>query len=115
MEIQVQTDRHIRGKEELISFIGTEVVAGLGACAERVMSVHVYLTAESVAPKGTADLRCLLEVRPRGHAPLAVTHRAPTKDAAVRGAVADMREVLERMFSRIDGRRPGAETIRHPA
>jgi hypothetical protein len=115
MEIQVHTDRHIRGQEELISFIGFEVVAGLGPCAERVTSAHVHLTAERLSRTGPAELRCLVEVRPRGHAPLAVTHRASTNDAAVRGAVDDMRQVLERMFHRIDERRPGADTIRRPA
>jgi hypothetical protein len=115
MEVQVRTDRHVRGQEDLISFIGFEVVDGLGPCAERVVSAHVHLVAETVSRAG-AELRCVLEVRPRGHAPLAVTHRATTKDAAVRGAVSDMRGVLERMFRRIDeARRRGAETIRRPA
>lgn len=112
MEIQVRTDHHVRGEQELISFVTAEVVAGLGPCAERVMSAQVHLTAESGARKGPQELRCLIEVRPRGHAALAVTHRASTKDAAVRGAVADMRGVLERMFRRLDDRHSGADTIR---
>jgi hypothetical protein len=115
MEIQVRTDHHVRGDEALIEFIASEVVTGLGPCAARVMSVHVHLTADSVTRVGSAALRCLLEVRPRGHAPLAVSHGASTKDEAVRGATADMRGVLERMFDRVDGRRRGAETIRRPA
>jgi hypothetical protein len=115
MEIQVHTDRHVRGDEVLIAFVTSEVVTGLGACAGRVMSAHVHLTADSVTRTGSPDLRCMLEARPRGHSPLAVTHCASTKDAAVRGAVADMRSVLERMFQRIDARHPGADTIRRPA
>jgi hypothetical protein len=115
MEIQVRTDRHVAGDDGLISFIGSEVFEGLGPCAERVMSAHVHLTADRVTRPGAAILRCLLEVRPRGHAPLAVTHRALSKDAAVHGAVADMRGVLERMFQRIDRRHPGADTIRRSA
>jgi len=112
MEIQVHTDRHVAGDQGLSSFVTSEVVTGLGPCAARVMSVHVHLTEESGARKGAPDLRCLVEARPSGHAPLAVTHRASTKDAAVRGAVSDMREVLERMFRRLDGQHAGAESIR---
>jgi len=115
MEIQVRTDRHVRGDDSLIEFVASEVVKGLGPCVTRVMSAHVHLTADSVARLGSPDLRCLLEVRPRGHAPLAVIHAASTKDAAVRGAAADMRGVLERMFQRIDARHAGARTIRRPA
>jgi hypothetical protein len=44
-----------------------------------------------------------------------VTQRAATKDAAVRGAVADLQNVLERTFARTDSRHPGTRTIRHPA
>ena len=77
MEVQVHTDHHVGGREDLISFIGFEVVAGLGPCADRVMSAHVHLGAARVVPTGRA--------------------------------------VLERMFDRMDSRRPGAETIRRPA
>jgi len=112
MEIQVHTDHHVAGDQELISFVTSEVMTGLGPCAARVMSVHVHLAEESGARKGPPDLRCLVEARPSGHAPLAVTHRASTKDAAVRGAVGDMRAVLERMFRRLDSQHAGAESIR---
>ena len=106
MEIQLRTDRHVRGADELVSFVGFEVVTGLGPCAPRISSVQVQLTAESGVGGGAAGLRCLLEVRPRGPAPLAVMRCAATTDAAVRGAVDDMRHVLERMFRRIDHRHP---------
>jgi hypothetical protein len=116
MEIQVRTDHHVRGEEELISHVMSEVLAGLGPCVQRVMTAHVHLSAENGPGRGPMALRCLLEVRPSGHAPLAVMHRATTKDDAVRGAVSDMRGVLERIFARLDsGRRRGAETIRRTA
>jgi hypothetical protein len=116
MDIQVRTDHHVRGKDELISFVMYEVLAGLGPCAHRVTTAHVHLSLENAAATEPKALRCLLEVRPSGHAPLAVMHRATTKDDAVRGAVSDMRGVLERIFARLDGgRRRGAATIRRTA
>lgn len=114
MEILVRTDGHLRGQDELFAFVGFEVIAGLGSCASRVGSVHVELSAEGGGRTGPASLRCRLEVRPRGHAPLAVMHRAPTDVDAVRGAVGDMRGVLERMFRRIDVHRT-PEVVRRPA
>lgn len=115
MEIQVRADRHLLDVEELVSFIGFEMVAGLGPCARRVLSAQVHLTLDHFSPRGQPHLSCLLEVCPHGHVPLAVTHRAATNDAAIRGAIGDMRDVLERMFRRIDARGSGAEAIRHPA
>jgi hypothetical protein len=105
MDIEVYADHHVRGGLELVSTIGDEVVAGLGSCAERVTSVCVELTVAAAPRWDRTGLRCQLEVQPRGHASVAVTRLAETGDAAVRGAVDDMRHVLERMFRRIDGHR----------
>ena len=101
MEIQVRTDRQLPTADDFVSFVGSELLAGLGPCASRVLSACVHLTTDWSA-RGGPVLRCLLEVRPLGHAPLAVTHHAATHDGAVRAAVGDMRGVLERMFRRID-------------
>lgn len=110
MQIQVQTDRHAAGDEKLASFVGFEVLAGLGPCAARVTSACALLTSEESLRPGPAARRCVLEVRPAGHAPLAVSHRATTTEAAIRAAVGDMRGLLERMFRRMDGRvRPKEE------
>lgn len=102
MEIQVRTDRALRDGQELATFVGYELVAGLGACATRVLSALVELS-EDGTTSSPSRLRCQLEVWPLDHAPVAVSRLAATGDAAVRGAVEDMRHVLERMFRRIDG------------
>jgi hypothetical protein len=104
MDIEVRTDRRVQERGDLARFVGYEVLAGLGPCADRVASARVELSVASTAERGRTRLRCQFEVRPRGHAPLAVSRLAATGDAAVRGAVDDMRHVLERMFRRIDGR-----------
>jgi hypothetical protein len=114
LEILVGTDHRVPGRDELISFVGFEIVAGLGPCASRVSNVHVHLAAESCGWSGPAILRCRLELRPEGHEPLAVMHRALNMDDAVRGAVGDMRGILERMFRRIDAR-SATETMRRSA
>jgi hypothetical protein len=115
MDIQVRTDRHVRGDEALVEFIQTQVIDGLQPYLERLTSVSVHLSVESGARKGPPDLRALLEVRPRGHASLAVLHRAATKGDAVHGAVNDMRGVLERVFRRMDAHRKDATIRRRTA
>ena len=103
MEIQVRTDRALAAGPELASFVGYEIVAGLGACTARVVSAFVELTQDTSSVRRPGVLCCQLEVRPHGHAPVVVSRFAGDGDAAVRGAVADMRHLLERMFRRIDG------------
>jgi hypothetical protein len=114
VEILVGTDRRVPERDELLAFVGFEVLAGLGPCASRVSDVHVHLSAETGCRIGPVSMRCRLEVRPEGHEPLAVMHRALSRDDAVRGAVEDMRGVLERMFRRIDAHR-ATETTRRSA
>jgi hypothetical protein len=108
VQIQVQADHDV-GSDELTSLVGFELLAGLGPCAARVTSACAVLTTDG-RYDGPPALRCVLEVRPNGHAPLAVARRAATTDAAVRAAVGDMRGLLERIFRRMDGRvRPTKE------
>ncbi|HEX2895820.1 MAG TPA: hypothetical protein VHO29_17590 [Marmoricola sp.] len=110
MEILVRTDHPIPEDDALTSSVGFELLAGLGPCAARVVKAQVNLTTEADCWGGPVVLHCRLEVLPCGHAPLAVMHRGTTDDEAVRGAVVDMRGVLERMFRRIDAHRT-AETV----
>jgi hypothetical protein len=115
MDIQVRTDYHVKGDEGLIAYVEGEVASGLEPFARRITTVQVHLGEESGARKGPPELRCAIEVRPTGHAPVAVTRRGSTKDVVLRGAVSDMRTALERLFGRIDAPHIGADTIRRPA
>lgn len=118
MDIQVRTDYHVDGDQGLIAYVEQQVSSGLEAFSERITSVQVHLSEESGARKGPHELRCLVEVRLGGHEPVAVRRRGSTKDIVVHGAVADMRQVLERLYGRLDtrhGAHGGAETIRKPA
>jgi hypothetical protein len=114
MDIQVRTDYHVDGDQGLIGYVEQEVSSGLAGFSERITSVQVHLSEESGARKGPHELRCLMEVRLAGHAPVAVTRHGNSKDIVVHGAVADMRKVLERLHGRLDNRHVGADTIRHP-
>ena len=112
MQIQVRTDYHVDGDDELIAYVEEQVTAGLAPYAERITSVQVHLSAESGARKGPADLACMIEVRPTRRGPVVVRRHAATKDGGIHAAVDGMREVLARLFGRLDERHPGAETIR---
>ncbi len=113
MDVQVRSDYHVKADEVLISYVKDQVLAGLTPYAGRLMSAKVHLSADTVNHTGPVDIRCLVEVRPTGHEPVVVIHHAHTKQAAIRGGVEDMREILHRLFGRMDQRRPGARTIRH--
>jgi hypothetical protein len=115
MDIQVRTDYHVDGDQGLIAYVEQEVSTGLEAFSQKITSVQVHLSEESGARKGPHELRCVMEARLRGHAPVVVTRRGSTKDVVVHGGTTDLRHALERLYGRLDTRHGGAETIRRPA
>ncbi len=112
MQVQVRTDHHVDGDEKLIAFVEEQVVAGLAPYADRIMSVQVHLSSESGARRGPADLACMIEVRATRRGPVVVRRHAVTKDGGVHAAVDAMREVLSRLFGRLEDRHRGADSIR---
>ena len=113
MRIEVRTDHHVAGDRALVEHVQEQVDAGLASYADRVMSVQVHLTAGSGARTGPADLVCMIQVRASRRGPVVVRRHASTENGGVDAAVDGMRQVLGRLFGRVDQRHPGARTIRH--
>lgn len=63
------------------------------------------------AGAGGADKRCMMEARPAGQQPVAVTNHGSTVDEAVSGALRKLGSLLESRFGRLDLRKGGA-TVR---
>ena len=112
MKIQVDTDRTVESSEGLAAMVETEVQSALGRFEDRLTRVEVHLGDENAEKKGGgADKRCLLEARPAGMQPVAVTAFADTLERACRDAARKMQDLLSSKFGRIDGRDADA-TIR---
>ncbi len=111
MQIQVNTDANIDGREELARRVEIQVGTALARFGQRLTRVEVHLGDESAGRSGGADMRCVLEARPAGLDPVAVTHHAATVDEACSGATQKLRNLLDSRFGRRDGHK-GAETIR---
>ncbi len=94
MQIQVNTDNNIHGREDVIRFVETTVNSKLGAVSEHLTRVEVHISDEN-AHKGGKDKRCLVEARPRGRDPLAATHTGETIQNAVIGALDKIRNALD--------------------
>lgn len=100
MQIQINTDDNIEGSEALIAEVEAEVRDGLARFAEQITRVEVHLSDENAGKGGNDDQRCLLEVRPTGQKPMAVTHQGATLQEASAGAVQKMQSKLQSSFGR---------------
>jgi hypothetical protein len=103
MHIEVSTDSNIKGSAELTRQVEAVVEAALDRFRERITAVGVFLSDEnSGAKRGDDDKRCVMEARPAGLQPIAVSHRGATLDQAIEGAADTLEKTLKRTLGRLD-------------
>lgn len=102
MQVQVNSDHHIVGTEELSDEVRAIVEDGLGHLSRRITRVEVHLTDENSGKNGAADKRCMMEARIKGHEPVAVTDTADDLDFAVRGAARKLHKAVSHLLERIE-------------
>ena len=95
MEIQVNTDHNIDLPEARIADVEFEVRAVLARFADHITRVEVHLGDESAGRSSGEDKRCMVEARPAGRPPVAVTDHAATLDEALRGALHKLKRLLD--------------------
>ena len=111
MHIQVNTDSNINGREELEARVAATVQFGLARFDDYLTGVEVHLGDESAGRSTGADQRCMIEARPAGRTPVAVTAHAASLNEALSAAIGKLATVLGRERSRHDHHK-GATTIR---
>jgi len=96
MQIQVNTDKNISGREALAQSVKDVLRSDLSRFSDHITRIEVHLSDEnSSAKQGVTDKRCLLEVRLAGERPIAVSEQAETVGEAVGAASQQMVNMLE--------------------
>lgn len=111
MKIQVSTDKSIEGSADLIERTEADLADALARFERRVTRIEVHLRDESAGRSTGGDIRCLIEARPAGLDPVAVTHHADTVSDALRGATDRLEALLSSRLERLEGH-GSRETIR---
>ncbi len=101
MQIQVSTDHNIRGNEHLTELVRSAVEASLGHFGEEITRVEVHIGDENGDKSHGDDKKCVVEARPAGMQPVAVTHLAATVEDAVDGALERLARLLGGRFERL--------------
>ena len=100
MEILLNTDSSIQGREEFADRLGADIAKMLERVSDHITRIEVHLSVEG-GKHGHDDKRCLLEARMEGHLPLAVTEHSQSIDKAVHGACEKMRRLIDTTMGRI--------------
>jgi hypothetical protein len=95
MQIQVNTDNHITGREELATQVESIVQQHLRRFSGQITRVEVHLGDTNSHKGGSNDMRCMMEARLEGRPPTAATEQAATLMQAVRGAAHKLEAALD--------------------
>jgi len=76
------------------------------------MSVEIHFTDENGSKHGSADKRCLIEVRCSGRSPVVVKDENATIESCFHDAIKKLQRLLESTLGKADAHK-GGETIRH--
>jgi hypothetical protein len=86
MQIQINTDHNLKVHESEAGQLRAIVQNVIGRFADHLTRVEMHLSDENASKRSDDDKRCLLEARPEGRNPIAVSHQAATLLLAVEGA-----------------------------
>ncbi len=111
MQIQVNTDSNIDGREALVRHVEAEVGSSLDRFKDRITRVEVHLSDENAGKAGGGEKKCLMEARLAGSQPVAVSHAHATLEEAVSGAATKLHHLLESSLGRSSDHK-GAASIR---
>ncbi|UUX96922.1 HPF/RaiA family ribosome-associated protein [Aquabacterium sp. J223] len=101
MQVQVHTDNHLDGRDELSSYVQSLLEDTLERHADQLTSVQAHLgDTNSGAKGGDNDMRCMFEARLAGHPPVAVTQLAPSLHQAINGAADKLTRALDTALGR---------------
>ncbi len=101
MEIKVNTDNNVEGKQSLETHVIETINSGIGRFDSHITRVEVHLSDENGNKKGPKDKRCLIECRMKGAEPIAVTSQEDTLHNALNEAVDKMKAKLTTRIGRL--------------
>lgn len=104
MNIRVNTDSHITGKEDFLQKYAAELDKKIERFSEYITTVEIFFADENKGKSGTDDKKCTIEVRLKNNAPEAVSHNASTIALAFNGAVDKVRSLLDTKVGKMHAR-----------
>src|SRR4029077_2258052 len=101
MQIQVNTDNNITGREDVVRLVHSSVEGAVGRFSDRITRVEAHLSDTNSHKSKGDDKRCMFEARLAGYQPFAVCHEAATIEIAVTNAAEKLKPAIERKMARL--------------
>ncbi|MFH1320932.1 MAG: HPF/RaiA family ribosome-associated protein [Bacteroidota bacterium] len=101
MKIEFNTGHNISGGDKLSAPLIALITEKLSRFSSHLTRVEVHISDQDGNKDGRNDIKCMIEARPRGLKPIAVTHRANTPEQAVEGSIEKLKTSLDTVFGRL--------------
>lgn len=105
MQIQVHSDNRIDGSARLADWVTASISNKVGRFDGELTRITVHISDENGEKAGAHDKRCQIEARPRGQAPISVSHKADSVNLAVDGAIEKLHAALTSLFGKLRSKR----------
>ena len=105
MQVQVETDNHVEGRERLIEHVEGVIRDAVDRYEDQVTHVEAHLgDVNSGGKSGADDMRCMFEARVAGLKNIAVKHQAGSLHLAIEGAADKLTKALESALGKMQDR-----------
>lgn len=103
MQVQVNSNQ-IQSSQRFQEWVSATIEDQLEHFDDFLTRVEVHVTDDNAHKAGASDKRCQIEMRPKGHQALSVTHKAESLVLAVNGAAEKARHALEHLTGKLSAR-----------
>ena len=101
MQIQINTDKNVKGSEAFGEHARTVIEKALKHYADRITRVEVHMRDLNADKTGQQDHSCTIEARAKGLEPVAATHKAANSHLALDGAAQSLSNLLRTRFGKL--------------
>lgn len=100
MTIQVNTDNHIKGKEELNNYISNLYTEKLSRFNSHLTRIEVHLSDANAGKAGADDKKCNVEARLEGQDPIFVSAQSDELNIAIHDALHKIKRAIVHSLDR---------------
>lgn len=103
MTIQVNTDNHVEGKEDLINYITNLFTEKLSRFDAQLTRVEIHLSDENAGKAGSDDKKCNVEARLEGLDPIFASAQSDEMSKAIHEGLQKIKRGIEHQLDKVKG------------
>lgn len=104
MKIQFNTDKNIKGTENLERVVSDKLNRTLKRFASKITRIEVHLSDQNAQKASTGDIQCKIEARIEGLQPIIVAGKSSTKEKALNDAIVKIKAALDTVIGKLNSK-----------